>query len=71
MKNTYLEFELFTLACSLLNLTVEGASEAGVQIGRKLEYVFGKATGNPHGEWKVQSFWENNRLITIELFGGK
>ncbi|MCS3203029.1 hypothetical protein [Candidatus Bacteroides intestinigallinarum] len=56
MKNTYLEFELFTLACSLLNLTVEGASEAGVQIGRKLEYVFGKATGNPHWGMKGTKF---------------
>lgn len=25
----------------------------------------------PNGGVKMQSIWENNRLITIELFGGK
>ena len=128
MKNIYPEFELFAFARGLLNLTVKGASEAGAQIGSKLEYIFGKATGKahniersksmlkqlqsigifdtptgraylnrylqdvyktpgvlqnngrfmresllmgPNGGVKVQSIWENNRLITIELFGGK
>lgn len=128
MENTYPEFEFLMFARSLLNLTVKGVSETGAQLGRKLEYVFGKATGNshniersknmlkqlqsigifdtptgraylesysqnvykvpgvlqnngrfmresllmgPNGGLKVQSIWENNRLITIELFGGK